>query len=265
MSINIVNANSEGYISILRNICISHMKGDVIVFWDSDVFASTNDALSLAIEKLGSNSDIGAVGYNYERDTPSFYEKLLRLRAELGGMGFTAIKRSIFDIIGVFNEKLRVNEDTEFLSRLKSRGFRAVLISATPFLHIKPSNIKGVGIKQNLSEFISQLKLAYSYQSLVWGEGIKQGSRFDMMRTFYYLAFPLIFLAWILNFLSPVFSNFHTTLLFVFYFFINLLYHLWKTKTINKLSIASSFYYLAIGISTSYGLIARLLKIQYAL
>jgi hypothetical protein len=236
------------------------MEGDILVFWDSDVLASTNDALSLAVQKLVSSDDIGAVGYNYERESPSFYEKLLCLRAELGGMGFTALKRSVFDNIGLFDERLRVNEDTEFLSRMKLRGFRAVLISETPFLHIKPSYVKGIGVKQNISEFLNQLKLAFSYGSFVWGEYIKQGSWFDLIRTLYYIAFPPIFIFWIFNFFKPVFSSILMTILFAFYFIINLLYHGWKTRSVNKLSIAASIYYIPLGIATSYGLIARLLK-----
>lgn len=95
LDIQILRINSKGYISSLRNICVSNMEGDIIFFWDSDVLAPDNTALSRVIQKLVSSNDVAVAGFHYERKTPSLYEKILRVRTELGGLGFTAIKNQL--------------------------------------------------------------------------------------------------------------------------------------------------------------------------
>lgn len=262
LRIEILSANSQGYISILRNICISHMEGEAIVFWDSDVWSMTDDALSLTIQKLFSNDAIGSAGYNYERASPSFYEKLLRLRAELGGMGFTAIKKTMFETIGLFNEKLRVNEDTEFLSRMKLKGFQVILVSETPLLHIKPAMTKRISLNREISELKNQVKSAYSQGSLVWEECIKQGSWFDFARAIYYIAFPLFLAIWVINFFSQFCNIQLLTLFFALYFSINVFYHLQKIGKICPVSLIATIYYIPLGMASGYGLIARWLNFR---
>jgi glycosyltransferase involved in cell wall biosynthesis len=260
LGIQVLRVNSKGYISTLRNLCVSNMEGDIIFFWDSDVLAPDNDALSRVIQKLVSSDDVAVVGFHYERESPCLYEKILRTGTELGGLGFTAIKRSAFDKVGLFNEKLRVNEDTEFFCRVKLKGFKIVFDSSTPCLHLRPETQPRYGIKRGVLEYLNRLKFYFSYGSLVCSECIKQGSKLDLLRTLYYLALPPFFLFWVFNFLKPIFSVAFTSIFFAAYLSLSLFYHIWKTRGNRLFGIVAFAYYIPCGIAVSYGYIARLIK-----
>jgi len=236
------------------------MEGGIIFFWDSDISAPDNDALSRAIQKLASTNDIAVVGFHYERETPSLYEKILRAGTELGGIGFTAIKRSVFDKVGLFNEELRVNEDQEFFSRVKLNGFKIVFDATTPCLHLKNEKHQNSSVKRGISEYVNQLKFYFYYGPLVCSECIRHGSRLDIMRILYYFALPLTFLFWIFNLLKPIFSVTVASILFASYLLLSLFYHIWKTKGNRLFGIVAFAYYIPCGIAVSYGYLASLIK-----
>jgi len=257
LAIDLRHMSTTGYISALRNLCVSNMTGDIMLFWDSDVIASTNGALSLIEQTLLGSDRIGAAGYNYERAHPSFYELLLRAKAELGGMGFTAIKRSMFGAVGLFNENLQVNEDREFFSRLKKTGYLVSLVSTVPFLHDKPGE-KRVTFKDNILEFVNQLKLSFTHGAAVWHEGLKAGSLLDAVRTLYYLILPPVSVLLAINFFIPLIPIPIATILFVAYLGVMLVYHMWKTANMRASCIIAAFYYASLGVATSYGVVAKL-------
>lgn len=260
LGIQILRTESKGYISTLRNLCVSNMEGNVIFFWDSDVLAPDNDALNRVIQKVVSSNEVAVAGFHYEREIPSLYEKILRARTELGGLGFTAIKKSAFDKVGLFNEKLRVNEDQEFFTRIKLNGFKIIFDANTPCLHLKNGIQQSQSLKHGISEYLSQLKFYFSYGSLVCSECIKHGSKLDLLRILYYFALPLIFLLWIFNILKLVLSVTLTSVFFAFYLSISLFYHVWKTKGNRFLGIVAFAYYIPCGIAISYGYIITLIK-----
>lgn len=260
LDIQIQRVNSNGYISTLRNLCVSNMEGDIIFFWDSDILAPDNDALSRVIQKLVSSDDVAVVGFHCERESPSLYEKILRTGTELGGLGFTAIKRSAFDKVGLFNEKFRVNEDEEFSSRVKLKGFKIIFDASTPCLHLRPETQPRYGIKRGVLEYLTRLKFYFSYGSFVCSECIRQGSKLHLLRILYYFALPPIFLFWVLNFFNPVFPVTLISIFFAVYLILNLLYHIRKTRGNRLFGIVAFAYHIPCGIAISYGYIARLIK-----
>jgi glycosyltransferase involved in cell wall biosynthesis len=259
LSIQIMRADSKGYISTLRNLCISNMEGDIILFWDSDVVAPDDDALGRMIQRLVDSNAV-AIGFPCYREPPSLYEKILQSRTELGGLGFTAIKRSAFDKVGLFNEKLRVNEDTEFYSRVKLKALKVIFDTQSPCIHLKPETPLHSSMKNSVLEYFGRLKWCFSYVPFVYNECIKAGSKLHLLRILYYFALPPIFLLWIINLLNPIFPITITSISLIVYLLLNLSHHIWNAKRNRLFGIVAFVYHVPCGIAISYGYIVRLIK-----
>jgi glycosyltransferase involved in cell wall biosynthesis len=259
LDIQILRAESKGYISILRNLCISNMEGDLMLFWDSDVVAPDDDALSRMIQKLADSNAV-VIGFPCYRKPPCLYEKILQARTELGGLGFTAIKKLVFDKVGLFNEKLRVNEDTEFFSRVKLNGLKIVFDALTPCTHLRPETLLQSGIKNGILNYARRLKWCFSHDSFVYIQCLKAGSKPYLLRILYYLALPPIIILWIFNLLNPILSVELASLFLITYLLLNLSYHVWKAKSNRLLGVVAFAYHTPCGIAISYGCLVKLFK-----
>lgn len=259
LNIQIMRAESKGYISTLRDLCVSNMEGDILFFWDSDVVAPDDDALSRMIQQLA-DSDIVAVGFPCYRERLCLYEKILQAGTELGGLGFTAIKKLAFDKVGLFNEKLRVNEDTEIFSRMKLKGLKIVSDTQTPCTHLRPKTLVQSSIKNSILNYARRLKWCFSYNSFLYIQCLKAGSKLYLLKILYYLALPPIIILWIFNLLNPILPIALTSLFLIAYLLLNLSYHIWKAKRNRLFGIVAFAYHTPYGIAISYGCLVKLLK-----
>jgi glycosyltransferase involved in cell wall biosynthesis len=259
LSIQIMRADSKGYISTLRNLCVSNMEGDLILFWDSDVVAPDDDALGRMIQRLVDSNAV-AIGFPCYREPPSLYEKILQSRTELGGLGFTAIKRSAFDKVGLFNEKLRVNEDTEFYSRVKLKGLKVIFDTQSPCIHLKPETPLHSSMKNGVLEYLRRVKYCFSYVPLVYGECLRAGSKPHLLRILYYFALPPIIMLWIFDLLYPIFPVTLASLFLIAYILLNLSHHILKAKKNRLFGIVAFIYHIPCGMAISYGYLVILVK-----
>lgn len=262
LGIQILRAESKGYISTLRNLCVSNMKGDIIFFWDSDTIAPDDNALSRMVQQLV-GSDAVVVGFPGYCERPSVYEKILRAGTELGGLGFTAIKKLAFDKVGLFNEKLRVNEDTEFFSRVKVNGLKVIFDTRSPCTHLKPEIPSHSSMKNGVLEYLRRVKYCFSYVPLVYGECLRAGSKPHLLRILYYFALPPIIMLWILDLLYPIFPVTLASLFLIAYILLNLSYHIWRAKRNRLFGIVAFAYHVPCGIAISYGYFVKLIGEVY--
>jgi glycosyltransferase involved in cell wall biosynthesis len=121
-------------ISALRNIGVSKIKYENIVFLDADVYLSDfwgkhikNVIDQLEKEKPAITGSICGLGHN-----PMWLEKnwygvvLSRKKINYINSGHLILKKSIFNKIGGFNEKLESAEDYEFCLRGKKIGIKII-------------------------------------------------------------------------------------------------------------------------------------------
>jgi len=121
-----------------RNLCIRRMEGDLLLFWDSDVVAPP-ELLREMVDILKHNPDVGIIGadYVYDPSTGIRYKPVTGEETHAVYMGFTLIRKEVFERTGLFNENLSVGEDTEFCIRVKERTGYRILWAPKPVLHLK--------------------------------------------------------------------------------------------------------------------------------
>jgi glycosyltransferase involved in cell wall biosynthesis len=259
LSVQILPTKSGGYISKLRNICVANMEGDVIVFWDSDTLTTSVDDLSRMLKLLDDDS-VYVSGFPCYREHPDISERIYQAGNELGGMGFAALKKTVFEKVGFFNEQFKVNEDTDIYSRVKAKGMRIVFDGSTPCVHLKEAHTRKSGLKASFSSYKWRIRRGFYHDSLLYAEMIKAGSRSHFFKTIYYLLLPVITIFCILNLVFPVFSPFWVTILWLAYVAINLLYHILKAKVNRLFGVISFLYQTPCGIAVSYGYLYNMLK-----
>jgi len=121
-----------------RNICIKHMEGELLLFWDSDV-VPPSELLKEMIEALDRNPAVGIIGADYVYDPSAGvrYKYVTSRETHAVYMGFTLIRREVFERVGLFDENLSVGEDTEFCIRVRERAGYRILWAPKPVLHLK--------------------------------------------------------------------------------------------------------------------------------
>jgi len=133
-----------------RNICANNIKGDVLVFWDSDVIAPSN-ALQTLLEHLykfnvhilGLERSILKFG-NVEKLKEAVQGILHRsitplhtdlVKVDVIGMDFTAIRKEVLESIAF--RPLPYAEDADFCIRAKLKGYNIALLRGVTVYDIK--------------------------------------------------------------------------------------------------------------------------------
>jgi glycosyltransferase involved in cell wall biosynthesis len=255
--IKIINDyKSGGYISAARNICIANMEGDVIFFWDSDVVAPDQEALSKVISFL--NDTVLAAGLPYFTEHPGWYERTIQTESVLNAMGFTAIKRCVFNKIGLFNEQLKVQEDADLFGRMATHGLQTKLDNSTPALHLKRGSKPT--LKKELAQYGHHLKHCFTQEATLVEGMLKGGSKAYMLRAVYYFALPILLIFWFVDLFVPVFPFLLLTALIAGYVLLNLAYQVRKSKKNWLTGIATFFYRTPMGVASYYGFVYSKLK-----
>jgi glycosyltransferase involved in cell wall biosynthesis len=123
-------------ISALRNYGAARSSGNILIFVDADGVIG-RDALGVVASLLG-GENIAAVGPDglVPLGTPTWVQKAWyshtkrlsgtdqAMEVETLGSGFLAIRRSAYDLVGGFDSRLTIGEDTDISRKLRSNGYK---------------------------------------------------------------------------------------------------------------------------------------------
>ena len=233
-----------------RNLCVKHMEGKYLLFWDSDIIPPSR-LLREMTEVVERSPNIGIIGadYLYDPQTGINYTPVVNKETPAVYMGFTLIRREVFVKTGMFNENLSQGEDTEFCIRAREKTNYRILRTSKPVLHLKrPEETRRPGrLRQWLRyNFTVRAKEYYvSWDSL---------PRFLKLRIVYWIAWPwsLILLAYSISIgLLPISITLLTYTLVPVYFII-------RNRGIKGLKQCLLGNVLT-GISLSYGVLKEVL------
>ncbi|MCX8189443.1 MAG: glycosyltransferase [Nitrososphaeria archaeon] len=238
-----------------RNICLKNMIGDFILFWDSDVLAPDEKAVERMVKFMLKENSVSALGIPYYLEgEKKLDEKMYMIRLDKGitevsglGLGFTLIRKDVFDKIGGFNEKMAYSEDTEFFLRAKKAKLMIVADSATYCIHLKPDVFKhsrGYMAKARSLNYLKYVKYCFQVMPTIYNEFLATGSITHYFRLIIYLFLPLALVLTFFYWFVPL-----------LYFIPLLAYHIYKAKRNRLYGFLTFFYYLLPGLALSYGYI----------
>jgi len=137
--------------AVARNVAAAAARGDVLLFVDADVVASTS-AVARVAHIFESDPELGAVFGAYDEDpgAPGFFSQYKNLahsffHRESGGpaktfwAGFGAVRRAAYEAVGGFDERFERPsiEDIDLGYRLTDAGYRILLEPALAVCHLK--------------------------------------------------------------------------------------------------------------------------------
>jgi glycosyltransferase involved in cell wall biosynthesis len=256
----------QGNIPHLRNICVMHLEGKYMLFWDSDIVPS-RDLPKQMIEMMERDDGIGVIEPNYTSlRLEELKSKNLLSRSDSNqmvckathatGMGFTLIRREVFEKIGGFNELLEVGEDTEFSIRVfEKTSYRIIRVSKTVF-HLE-SEYKDKFIVRPHQGFSTWLRYNFNERGKHYAESFSKLPVYLRFRILYYVFLPLILVC--LPLLLYYMGLFLTLLILVCYLLpgLSLAIYNWNIRK----GILSFFRFnIPTGLALSYGTLTYMLK-----
>lgn len=141
--------------SAVRNHGARNSHGDIFIFLDADVILKPDSIEN--ITRLISEPDTDAISGVYSEDIPqtNFLSQLQNLilvyrcsklsnSTSITISAFCAIKRSAFEAIGGYNERMRYYEDVEIGHRLIKNGYRCKFYAGLEVVHLKYYNHLGL-------------------------------------------------------------------------------------------------------------------------
>ncbi len=183
---NIILIQEHTNIPQARNLCIEKMVGKYLLFWDSDV-VPPRDLLKEMVFIMENNLSLGIIGadYIYEAALKIKRKLILNKKSHATYMGFTLIRRDVFEKVGGFNENLSGSEDTEFCIRVVEKTNYKIMWSPKPVLHLKRlEDVKRKGLVKSWVKYNFVVRAEEYYR--IFGSLPK----FLKARIFYYLGLP---------------------------------------------------------------------------
>lgn len=214
-----------------RNICLKRMRGELLLFWDSDVIMPT-DAVSKLVEALEiEQADLMTalvkqitVASTDEiagklREIPAFAEGAPRAEIKAAMMGQSLLTKRLAKTVS-FDPQLTIQEDTDFCLRARAQGFRIMLDPKITVLDVNMFNMaySDICIDMSLKDAMrgirkkSQVQVyAYNFSS-GWKRALKFFSIYKRY-LFYLLYIPTI----VLTVYGILFQNILLSLAFPIY------------------------------------------------
>jgi glycosyltransferase involved in cell wall biosynthesis len=159
-SVEIISRKNNGA-AVARNIGLKNCRGEFIAFLDADdywVAHKTQRQMSYFYENPGVDCLAGRFRNFFETGAsiPSGINKTDFLDDNLGKMptlGTLLVRRNVFDRIGLFNPKLRIENDLDWLIRVRDAGIR--LVSLDEILMFRRLHESNLSYRVNKTNFIN--------------------------------------------------------------------------------------------------------------
>lgn len=168
--------------SAARNLGVSHARGDIIAFTDSDCIVSPRWLCELVpYFEDGKNALVGGyVGSYYRKTRLDRYEEsnspLNMGKKLLFGFGAESdfyvptcnmlLRKMAYSSVGGFDEAMRVGEDVDLCWRLKERGFRLVYVPSGTVEH-KHRNVFTETFKRRFEYGVSEPMLYSRHRQII--------------------------------------------------------------------------------------------------
>jgi len=163
----IVICNKKG-ISVGRNLGSKYAEGEILVFVDADTILLPNTLEEVYKEVKKKNVALVSCPVVPSSYSPSFYflywfynqfsKNSIKVgKPQIAGM-FMATKKEIFDLVGGFDEKLKILEDFDFSERISKFG--KVKIVESTFVITSPRRIEKWGKARGAVKYLA-IYLAY--------------------------------------------------------------------------------------------------------
>lgn len=162
----------------MRNAGAAASSGEVLFFIDDDCMPSS-DCMKVLKAKLLEADTNGAVGCRVSGRPESFwttcadyclfsaYQLPKEMPVDLGSAAL-AVKRTAFESVGGFDEKLLASEDWDFSLKLRARGWRCIFDPSVEVLHEHRRGSPGSIMRQSFSSgFESGLDVQRRYYDMM--------------------------------------------------------------------------------------------------
>lgn len=244
-----------------RNLCINNMDGDFILFWDSDVIPP-KDLLKQIVDVLESNNRVGVIGadYLYEHDnvlTRMLGNPVTNKAAHTVNMGFTLIRREVFERVGGFNELLNIGEDTEICIRVVEKTDYKIVWAPRPVLHLKSVHARARETKRFGQGFIGWLLYNFRVRGEQYAKSFRELPLLLRLRIFYYALLPPVLAS--TPFLAHHMGVTWMLLLFIMYLLPGLFLNV-HGSNIRRGMILFFTFNIPTGVALSYGVLTCLFK-----
>lgn len=234
-----------------RNLCINRIVGDFLLFWDSDVIPPP-DFIKRFVEQFHENDKLGMIGADYIYENEKSKNIVKNNTTHALYMGFTAIRKELFDHVPAFNEKLEVGEDTEFGIKVSEKTNYRIKWANEPVLHLKQKDTQQTGWT------FSWLSYNFLKRGKQYAESYDTLPLFLKGRIAYYLLLP-----WVLSFpayllLFPFLSIYLVSFPLLYLCFG--LFHAVKNMNVKRGTTFFFTFYIPTGIALSYGFLLHLFR-----
>jgi glycosyltransferase involved in cell wall biosynthesis len=181
---SLVVRKCEPSVSLARNICLKFSEGtDYVFFIDADVVVPSEALQKLLAHFEGDGVGISSVPCDYENAAKrarflykAFVTPEGSVEAAKVGTGCTLISRQAIDVVGKFNEKLSVHEDSEYCFRTTQRGYKIICDHTFRAFHLREikanSKYYFKFILQSSQTYIQMLRLRSLWHYLKFASSI---------------------------------------------------------------------------------------------
>jgi GT2 family glycosyltransferase len=190
-SVSILRLSKNSGPSSARNLGARHARGDILFFVDSDVVVAP-DAVARMLQVFDQDPAVAAVFGSYDKHPRakglvSQYRNLLHHYVHQTGSreastfwgGCGAVRRSVFEAVGGFDEKryTRFMEDIELGYRLRAAGHRIVLDKTIQGTHLKRWTLRSVIRTDILGRAVPWARLIVEHKRMPRDLNLKSGQR----------------------------------------------------------------------------------------
>ncbi len=211
-----------------RNICLERMRGELLLFWDSDVIM-TPDALARLVEALeAEHADLmTAVAKNVTVASTDEIEAKLReatssalqaARSEIKAamMGQSLLTKRLADTVK-FDPQLTIQEDTDFSLRARALGFKVMIDPSIVVIDVNMLNVaySDICIDMSLRDAMRGIRRKSQVQVYAYNFSAGWKNTLNFFKLYKRYVFYLLYIpAIVLTVLGVAFWNLYLTLVF---------------------------------------------------